>query len=187
MMFDPNVYYELCSEMELSEDKLEEMIRMTEHGKKHDARRPLRLGIAAAAVAALLVVSVSAAGPAIRDFILGVQTGIYIADESVDGTMAVEKALDVRVEQEEDSLFLVVDGEKIDITEALASEGTYVWTKEHEGGSYQVTVAADGSYTIDMLDADGEKIPMDADRETSQHMSTVTVGEDGKLLIDTVE
>ena len=60
-MFEPNQYHELCSELHVSEEKLEEVIQMTEQEKKRKFHRPMRLGLVAAAVAAMLVVTVSAA------------------------------------------------------------------------------------------------------------------------------
>ena len=60
-MFEPNQYRELCSELHVSEEKLEEVIQMTEQEKKRKFHRPMRLGLVAAAVAAMLVVTVSAA------------------------------------------------------------------------------------------------------------------------------
>ena len=59
-MFEPNQYRELCSELHVSEEKLEEVIQMTEQEKKRKFHRPMRLGLVAAAVAAMLVVTVSA-------------------------------------------------------------------------------------------------------------------------------
>ena len=51
-MFEPNQYRELCSELHVSEEKLEEGIQMTEQEKKRKFHRPMRLGLVAAAVAA---------------------------------------------------------------------------------------------------------------------------------------
>ena len=50
-MFEPNQYRELCSELHVSEEKLEEVIQMTEQEKKRKFHRPMRLGLVAAAVA----------------------------------------------------------------------------------------------------------------------------------------
>ena len=52
-MFEPNQYRELCSELHVSEEKLEEVIQMTEQEKKRKFHRPMRLGLVAAAVAAM--------------------------------------------------------------------------------------------------------------------------------------
>ena len=43
-MFEPNQYRELCSELHVSEEKLEEVIQMTEQEKKRKFHRPMRLG-----------------------------------------------------------------------------------------------------------------------------------------------
>lgn len=44
-MFEPNQYRELCSELHVSEEKLEEVIQMTEQEKKRKFHRPMRLGL----------------------------------------------------------------------------------------------------------------------------------------------
>ena len=66
-MFDPNAYRETCSELRLSEEKLQEVIRMTEQANHKTGRRPLRVGLIAAALCALLAVSVSAANPQVLE------------------------------------------------------------------------------------------------------------------------
>ena len=59
-MFEPNQYRELCSELHVSEEKLEEVIQMTEQEKKRKFHRPMRLGLVAAAVAGNPAFAVSA-------------------------------------------------------------------------------------------------------------------------------
>ena len=49
-MFDPNAYRETCSELRLSEKKLQEVIHMTEQTSHKTGRRPLRVGLIAAAL-----------------------------------------------------------------------------------------------------------------------------------------
>ena len=66
-MFDPNAYRETCSELRLSEEKLQEVIHMTEQTSRKTGRRPLRVGLIAAALCALLAVSVSAANPQVLE------------------------------------------------------------------------------------------------------------------------
>ena len=56
-MFDPDLYRKTCSEgLKLSEETLEEMIFMTEN-KKRGLRRPLRIALTAAALAAVMCVT----------------------------------------------------------------------------------------------------------------------------------
>lgn len=43
-MFDPKLYHEACSEMHVSEEKLQEVIHMTEQNKKRAVRRPCGWG-----------------------------------------------------------------------------------------------------------------------------------------------
>ena len=63
-MFDLNAYRERCSELHLSGEKLQEVISMTEQAKKKSARRPLRVGLVAAALCALLLSAALRAIPA---------------------------------------------------------------------------------------------------------------------------
>ena len=61
-MFDPQVYREACGKMTVPQDKLEEMIAMTE-AKEKKVRRPFRAALIAAAAVAMMVVGVGAANP----------------------------------------------------------------------------------------------------------------------------
>ena len=61
-MFDPKLYREACRELRAPEDKIEEIIAMTEKTNKKRIR-PLRTALIAAAAVAMMVVSVAAANP----------------------------------------------------------------------------------------------------------------------------
>ena len=69
-MFDPKLYREACRELKVPEDKIEEVIAMTEHTNKKK-RRPLRTVLIAAAAAAMMVVGVSAANPEMVEAVAG--------------------------------------------------------------------------------------------------------------------
>ena len=146
-MFDLNAYCERCSELHLSEEKLQEVISMTEQAKKKSARRPLRVGLVAAALCALLVISVSAANPEVLEGIVStirasIAVGEYRQDMTLDtGEQIVALAYpEVSLEEREGRVILIVDGEDTDVTDALNEKGSYLWEYEDEGASIQVKV-----------------------------------------------
>lgn len=146
-MYDLNAYRERCSELCLSEDKLQEVIAMTEQTKKNSVRRPLRVGLIAAALCALLVISVSAANPEVLEGIMtairsSVAVGEYRQDLTMDtGEQVVALAYpEVSVEEREGQVLLTVDGQETDITDALNEKGSYLWAYGDEGASVQVEV-----------------------------------------------
>ena len=146
-MYDLNAYRERCSELCLSEDKLQEVIAMTEQTKKNSVRRPLRVGLIAAALCALLVISVSAANPEVLEGIMtairsSVAVGEYRQDLTMDtGEQVVALAYpEVSVEEREGRMILIVDGQETDITDELNEKGSYLWEHEDEGASVQVKV-----------------------------------------------
>ena len=67
-MFDPKTYRDLCDRLILDTEKIEEMIVMTENqNKKTTSHRPIRVALIAAALAAALGVTASAAElPAVK-------------------------------------------------------------------------------------------------------------------------
>ena len=146
-MFDLNAYRERCSELHLSGEKLQEVISMTEQAKKKSARRPLRVGLVAAALCALLVISVSAANPEVLEGIVStiratIAVGEYRQDMTLDtGEYIVGLSYpDVSLEEREDRMILIVDGQETDITDELNEKGSYLWEHEDEGASVQVKV-----------------------------------------------
>ena len=146
-MFDLNAYRERCSELHLSEEKLQEVITMTEQNKNRKIRRPLRVGLIAAALCALLVISVSAANPEVLEGIVStirasIAVGEYRQDMTLDtGEQIVALAYpEVSLEERESRVILIVDGEDTDVTDALNEKGSYLWEYEDEGASIQVKV-----------------------------------------------
>ena len=136
-MFEPNQYRELCSELHVSEEKLEEVIQMTEQEKKRKFHRPMRLGLVAAAVAAMLVVTVSAANSeaimtyltSLRDAAVAGEAWAAWADSSVnteEGTGGL-RLPEASLEERDGRTILIVDGVETDVTQALTDQGEYLY------------------------------------------------------------
>ena len=119
-MFEPNQYRELCSELHVSEEKLEEVIQMTEQEKKRKFHRPMRLGLVAAAVAAMLVVTVSAANSeAIMTYLTSLRDAAVAGEAWADSP--------VNTEERDGRTILIVDGVETDVTQALTDQGEYLY------------------------------------------------------------
>ena len=159
-MFDPKQYHEVCRELRAPEDKIEEIITMTEKTNKKKLR-PLRTALICAAAMAMMVVSVAAADPeGFESFLINIGTVVrvdrYRSDVTTeDGeTFSMVESPEAKVENREGKAILVVNGEDAaDITDALAQDQHYVfedftedtidqWTLVKEVG----IVKADGSY-----------------------------------------
>ena len=125
-MFDPKLYREACRELRAPEDKIEEIIAMTENNKRK-ARRPLRTALIAAAAVAMMVVGVSAANPEVIQELFWnigsvVQIDRYRSDViTEDGESFALLSLPVaRLENREGRAILTLNGEDAaDITDAL--------------------------------------------------------------------
>ena len=168
-MFDPKLYREACREITAPEDKIEEIIAMTEKTNRKQFR-PLRTARVCAAAVAMMVVSVAAANPEeFQAFLIDVKSYVqvdrYRADVTMENgeTFSMVQAPKAKVENRDGRAVLVVNGEDVaDITEALSQEQHYVfedisedtkititvngtidkWTMEKEVG----IIKADGSY-----------------------------------------
>ena len=126
-MFEPNQYRELCSELHVSEEKLEEVIQMTEQEKKRKFHRPMRLGLVAAAVAAMLVVTVSAANSeAIMTYLTSLRDAAVAGEAWADspGGLCLPEA---SLEERDGRTILIVDGVETDVTQALTDQGEYLY------------------------------------------------------------
>lgn len=146
-MFDPKLYREACRELRAPEDKIEEIIAMTEKNNKRRIR-PLRTALIAAAAMAMMVVSVAATNPEVAEEIWYrvmdiVQIGQYrseIVGENGE-RMTLMSIPEATVENQDGRAVLVIAGEQtIDITDALASEGRYVYEDTDEGAHLVITV-----------------------------------------------
>lgn len=168
-MFDPKLYREACREITAPEDKIEEIIAMTEKTNRKQFR-PLRTALVCAAAVAMMVVSAAAANPEeFQAFLIDVKSYVqvdrYRADVTMENgeTFSMVQAPKAKVENRDGRAVLVVNGEDVaDITEALSQEQHYVfedisedtkititvngtidkWTMEKEVG----IIKADGSY-----------------------------------------
>ena len=149
-MFDPKLYREACRELTAPEDKIEEIIAMTEKTNRKQFR-PLRTALVCAAAVAMMVVSVAAANPEeFQAFLIDVKSYVqvdrYRADVTMENgeTFSMVQAPKAKVENRDGRAVLVVNGEDVaDITEALSQEQHYVFEDFSE--DTKVTVTVDGS------------------------------------------
>ena len=144
-MFEPNQYRELCSELHVSEEKLEEVIQMTEQEKKRKFHRPMRLGLVAAAVAAMLVVTVSAANSeAIMTYLTSLRDAAVAGEAWADSPVNTEEGTgglclpEASLEERDGRTIRIVDGVETDVTQALTDKGDY--QKESGEGEEQASL-----------------------------------------------
>ena len=149
-MFDLKLYREACRELSVPEDKIEEIIAMTENtGKKR--MRPMRTALICAAAVAMMVVSVAAANPeGFESFLIDVGSIVrvdrYRSDVTTeDGeTFSMVASPEAKVENRDGRAILVVNGEDAaDITDALAQDQHYVFEDFTE--DTRITITVDGT------------------------------------------
>lgn len=146
-MFDPKLYREACREITVPEDKIEEIIAMTEKTNRKQFR-PLRTALVCAAAVAMMVVSVAAANPEeFQAFLIDVKSYVqvdrYRADVTMENgeTFSMVQAPKAKVENRDGRAVLVVNGEDVaDITEALSQEQHYVFEDISEDTKITITV-----------------------------------------------
>lgn len=151
-MFEPNLYRKACRELTAPEDKIEEIIAMTENNNRN-IRRPLRTALVCAAAAAMMVVSVAAANPeGVQEFFYNIGSIVrvdrYRSDVTTeDGeTFALLSLPKARLENRDGRAVLTLNGEDAaDITDALAQDHHYVFEDFSEDS--RITATVDG--TID--------------------------------------
>lgn len=149
-MFDPKLYREACRELRAPEDKIEEIIAMTEKTNKKRIR-PLRTALIAAAAVAMMVVSVAAANPeGVQEFFYNIASIIRVDEyrrelTTTDGEkVTVFSIPEASVEARDGRAILVLDGkDAADITDALKSEGRYTYEDTTAEGT-RLTVAVEG-------------------------------------------
>ena len=179
-MFDPKLYREACRELRAPEDKIEEIIAMTEKtNKKHI--RPLRTALIAAAAMAMMVVSVAAADPeGFESFLINIGTVVrvdrYRSDVTTeDGeTFSMVQSPEAKVENREGRAILVVNGEDAaDITDALAQDQHYVFEDFTE--DTRITITVDGTIDqwtlvkeVGIVKADGSYYSFGSETVTSE-------------------
>ena len=146
-MFDPKLYREACRELTAPEDKIEEIIAMTEKTNKKKLR-PLRTVLICAAAVAMMVVGVSAANPEAAQEIWGyvmdvVNIGQYRSEvTAADGEIWTLMQLPEAVLENRNgrAILVVEDVDIADITDALAKDGRYVHEETDEGTHLVITV-----------------------------------------------
>lgn len=149
-MFDQKLYREACRELRAPEDKIEEIIAMTEKTNKKRIR-PLRTALIAAAAVAMMVVSVAAANPEeFHAFVVNlgsiVRVDRYRSDVTTeDGeTFSMLSVPNAKLENRDGRAILTLNGEDAaDITDALVRDRHYVFEDFSE--DTKVTVTVDGS------------------------------------------
>ena len=130
-MFDPKVYRNACRELNASEEKIKEIIAMTENKDRKNSRRTMRTILVACAAITMMVVGVGAANPEAAQEIFGqivsvIKVDQYRQDMIMDTgehitTLEVPQAT---VENRDGRAILVVNGEEVDITEELEADGS---------------------------------------------------------------
>ncbi len=183
-MFDPKVYREACRELRAPEDKIEEVITMTENTNKK-IRRPLRTALACAAAVAMMVVGVAAAAPEeFQAFFINigdvVRVDRYRSDVTTeDGeTFSMVASPDAKVEDRDGRAILMVNGEDAaDITDALAQDQHYVFEDFTE--DTRITITVDGTIDqwtlvkeVGIVKADGNYHRFGSDTVTSEDVDT---------------
>lgn len=155
-MFDPNEYRNACAQLTLGQEKMEELIAMTENKDKKRLNRPLKTVLIAAACVAALCVTAFAA-PAIHNFFT--TTTLVISNE--DGDVAqLLSAPEMTLNTEDGKSILTIGEQTIDVTEAFQKDGYFETTYEDahihvtKEGIATVTITAEGqkgsSYTYDL-------------------------------------
>ena len=186
-MFDPKAYREACRELTASENKIEEIIAMTENTNRK-ARRPLRTALICAAAVAMTVVSVAAANPeGVEElfFNLGnvVRIDRYRSDVTTEegNTFALLSSPEARVVDRDGRAVLTLNGEDVmDITDALAKDRRYVFEDFSE--DTRVTVTVDGS--IDQWTIETEIGVVEEDGSYTRFGSTTVTSEDAENNLD---
>ena len=183
-MFDPKLYREACRELTAPEDKIKEIIAMTEKTNKKKFR-PLRAALICAAAMAMMVVSVAAANPeGIESFLIDIGSIVrvdrYRSDVTTeDGeTFSMVQSPEAKVENRDGRAILVVNGEDAaDITDALAQDQHYVFEDFTE--DTRITITVDGTIEkwtlvkeVGIVKADGSYHRFGSDTVTSEDVDT---------------
>lgn len=191
-MFNPRLYREACRELRAPEDKIEEIISMTEKTNKKKIR-PLRTALICAAAVAMMVVSVAAANPEGAREIWGhvlkiAQIGQYrhqVTD--INGESWTLMSLpQTEVENRDGRTVLVINGkDAVDITDALDTEGSYTYKGSDEGAMLVITVNGrvdDWTMTTTLsYPALGDPGMTSVVSSSDPNRKTMILGEDGEV------
>ena len=146
-MFNRKLYCDAMEELRAPQDKIEEVIAMTQN----HAEKKVRIAAVAAAAAAMLTLGVSAANPegVLQELWYQVSAVIRLDDfrsevTLTDGTgFSLLDVSQVAVETREDRVVLTAGSEEVDITEQLERDGRYVY--EHSGEASELKVEVTGT------------------------------------------
>ena len=174
-MFDPREYREGCRELRAPENKIEEIIAMTEHHTQKRRFRSLGAGLAVCAAAATMVVGVAAANPeAAQEFFAQITSVVKVGEFRRDLTTGDGERVTVldlpqaTVENRDGRAILVVDGEETDVTDQLESAGSYTRTVSSDGTQVDITVegsAEEWTLTTEVKTADGLVYTLSSDSD----------------------
>ncbi|MCI9580189.1 MAG: hypothetical protein HFF34_02290 [Oscillospiraceae bacterium] len=171
------LYRETMEELRAPQDKLEEIIAMTEKNtKKTFSVRPL---LAAAAAVAILTVGASAANlDSVQEFIYKIIAvnevdGFRTDLETTGGDVVIFNMSQIDVNTVDGRVKLTVGDETLDITDELAQKGAYTYEKTLEGTQINVSVVGtpeqyEVKYSMDVPGGEGPAVQY-------------TVGPDGKM------
>lgn len=175
-MFDPKLYCNDCDRLCLDEEKIKEMVTMTENQKK-PVHRPARVALVVAALAAALGITASAAEiPAIKEFFTTMFITIAIKDDPALGLSLPT----VSVEEREGRRILVVNEDEVDVTDALVQKGEYLY----EGDGFQVAVDEDGAAVVTTYGDDGMTVTYSVGEAESQSGAIYKVATEGDISYD---
>lgn len=179
-MFDRENYQNACAQLSLGQEKLEEMIAMTENTKaKKRLSRPMKtVLIAAACVAALSVTAMAA--PAVQQLFTTYTITYRTSDSSTVFTLPT-----LSMEERDGRSVLIVDDEEFDMTDSFAQNGQY---KMNADGA-DITVTPDGwvtilmdtgedgpiTYTFNLNAQDGDSLPASIQVDGAEALTEVGI------------
>ncbi len=179
-MFDRENYQNACAQLSLGQEKLEEMIAMTENTKaKKRLSRPMKtVLIAAACVAALSVTAMAA--PAVQQLFT-----TYTITYRTSGSSTVFTLPTLSMEERDGRSILTVDDEEFDMTDSFAQNGQY---KMNADGA-DITVTPDGwvtilmdtgedgpiTYTFNLNAQDGDSLPASIQVDGAEALTEVGI------------
>ena len=144
---DRMLFHETFSRLRASDEAKEEVLAMTQETKKRHTGAARVLTIAAAVVLALAVTAGAANGLTDGNLFITLSTvwsdGIKTVYEDQSGATYQTYDLRGEVEKGDGRLYLVAGEEEMDITDAMANEGSYHYETEQDGVSLVVDVTGD--------------------------------------------
>jgi len=202
-VFELETYRDDCARLTLGQEKLEEMISMTEKTNKKRLTRPVRTVLLTAALAAALGTAALAANPEVVEKVqmfFGYTVTFTAADgsELESGVVSVPSnpAVDIvaggqlpsmAFEVREGRSILTLDGEEINVTEAMEKDGYY----QTVGEGYTLRVLPDGTAVANLDNATEDGITLTfalgadgADLGNAKEVWTGTMDDQGNITPD---